>query len=312
MRAKVSLLYRLKQGKNKMELKRKSKANIFIAGMLLIPVAHFAVFWVAVNFNSILLAFQQLDDAGNAYFTFDNFRSISALFSKFGELRISLVNTLITWVFLVSFLLPWGFLLTYFLYKKIKLSGLWRTMLFVPALLPAVAMTSIFMYITLPGGPVGKLAGFFTEGGAPAFLNDAKYARWTIIFYIFLTNFGGQFILFSGAMSRVPKEVIESAHIDGAGMRTELLRIVLPLCWPTISMLLLLNLAGIFTASGPVLLLTGGKVDTSTMSYYFFNSTRFLQYHVPAAVGIFFTLLLFPVVLLARWGLSKVYANVEF
>ena len=113
-------------------------------------------------------------------------------------------------------------------------------------------------------------------------------------------------------MSRVPKQVIESARIDGAGMRVEILRIMFPLCWPTVSMLFLLNLAGIFTASGPVLLLTDGKADTITMAFYFFNNTRFGQYYIPAAVGIFFTLILFPIMLLARWGMGKVYADVEF
>ena len=296
-----------------MILKRRTKKGIFVALMLLIPAAHFAVFWVAVNINSILLAFKRLNILSREeYFTFDNFKAIPSLFGKFGDLRTALSNTLLTWIFLVVFLLPWGFLLTYFLYKKIALSGFWRTMLFVPSLLPAVAMTSIFMFITLPKAPVGQILGLIRPGGPPALLTDPVYANKTIIFYIFLTNFGGQFILFSGAMARIPKEVLESADIDGAGLKTELLRIILPLCWPTFSMLLLLNIAGIFTASGPVLLLTNGKADTSTIAFWLFSSTRFGNYYMPAAVGILFTLILFPIVLFARWGFGRIYADVEF
>jgi len=300
-------------GKKMAALKGKTKKSIFVVSALIVPIVHFIIFWVAVNFNSLLLGFQRLNfDTGKNYFTFANFKDIPALFGRYGDLRIALYNTLLTWVFLAVFLLPWAFFLTYFLYKRIRLSSFWRTMLFIPSILPAVAMTSIFMYFIMPDAPVGKVIGAINGGRVPAFINDVQYARWTVIFYIFLTNFGGQFILFSGAMVRVPKEVVESAYLDGAGVRTEMLRIILPLCWPTISMLFILNLATLFTASGPVLLLTGGLSETSTIAFWIFNSTRSNSLYMPAAVGVMLTLILFPVVMLARWGLEKIYSNVEF
>ena len=291
---------------------RRAKKNIFVAVMLLIPIVHFIIFWGIVNFNSILYAFERLNPVTKErYFTTDNFNMISVLF-KSGELRKAFGNTILTWAFLTVFLLPWSFLLTYFLYKKIPLKGFWRTMLFVPTLLPAVAMTSIFRYLIYPQAPIGKFIGFFMEQ-TPAFLENGDYARWTVIVYIFLTNFGGQFVLLSGAMARVPKEVTESAYLDGAGMRVEMLRIVLPLCWPTLSMLLLLNTASLFTASGPVLLLTEGYYDTKTISYWIFEQTMWgNNYYVAAALGMSCTALLFPIVIFVRWALSKVYANVEF
>lgn len=119
-------------------------------------------------------------------------------------------------------------------------------------------------------------------------------------------------LLFSGAMGRIPKELAESAQLDGANLRTELFRIVIPLCWPTISMIILLNIAGFFAVSGPVLLLTQGEAGTYTMAYYFFAQTKNNALYQPAAIGIMFTVILFPIVVLARWALGKVYADVEF
>ena len=295
-------------------LTRNTRKNIFLAGMLLFPVVHFIVFWGVVNFNSILLAFQRLDRAtGHRYLTAENFKTLLVYFNL-GELKDAFINTFLTSGFLMIFLMPWAFLVTYFLYKKIPLSGFWRVMLFVPTIVPAIAMAYIFRYIIYPEGPVGWLWKLF-GAKTPEFLT-APNARWTVIFYIFWTNFGGQFILMSGAMSRIPKEVLESAHIDGAGMRVELLRIILPLCWPTISMLLLLNLAALFTASGPVIFLTNGYHNTMTVSYWIFNKLNVpplnIKLNEPAALGVSCTLILLPVILIARWGLSKVYANVEF
>ena len=296
--------------KNKKIVKSNVRKNVFVIGMLLVPVVHFIIFWGAVNFNSILMAFQRLDPLmGEFKFTLQNFKEFPLLW-QFGGAKTELTNTFLTFGLLIL-LLPWGFFLTYFLYKKIALSGLWRTMLFVPTILPAVAVTTIFTYLINVLGPVGAFRELI---GAKAlhFLTDVKLARWTILAYVFWTNFGGQFILFSGAMSRIPKELIESSRLDGAKLWTEMLRIVLPLCWPTFSMLLLLNIAGLFTASGPVLLLTKGYYETSTVAFHIFNHTLSGFFNEPAALGVACTAILFPIILFSRWLLNKVYANVEF
>ena len=297
---------------NKKVLSRRAKDNIFIAGMLLIPVVHFIIFWGAVNFNSIFMAFFRLDTIkGTYYHTWNNFKLLGMHWES-GVLKEAFLNTFLTWVFLV-FLLPWAFFLAYFLYKRIRFTALWRTVLFVPTILPVIAMTSVFKYIVgYYDGPVGKLWQFF--GAEPLqFLAEPSLARWTVIFYIFWTNFGGQFILMTSAMARVPKEVVESAYLDGAGMRVEMLSILLPLCWPTISMLTLLNLAGFFTVSGPILLLTNGQAKTGTISFFIFDIIfRGSNYNEPSALGLILTAALLPIVLLARWGMGKVYAGVEY
>lgn len=297
----------------KMSSSREFKKNVFIICMLFIPVVHFIIFWCIVNINSILLAFQRLDpDTGTYFYTFDNFNSLKVAF-QYSGLDIGFINTFLTFG-LMLFLLVWGFFITYFLYKKIVLSGFWRTFLFIPSILPLVAITSIFTYIISPvGGPVQELWKFLTGTPMPPFLNDAVYARWTILFYIFWTNFGGQFIVFSGAMSRIPKEVIESAYLDGAGMWTEFFKILFPLCWSTFSMLLLLNIAGLFMASGPLLLLTGGSHYTTTVSFWIYWSVQSQsEVNNSAALGIVCTIITFPLVLVSRWLLGKVYADLEF
>ena len=294
-------------------LSRKNKRIMFAVGMLFIPAVHFIIFWGAVNFNSVLMAFQRLNPyTGENYFTFENFNSIRSLFAR-GELRSAFSNTFYTFGFLTVFMLPWGFFLTFFLYKKIALNAFWRIMLFIPTMIPAIAMAGFFTYLIHYDGPAGKLWELVFNV-KPHLLARPESAMHTVIFYIFWTNFGGQFILYSGAMSRIPKEVVESAKLDGAGMRTEFFRITIPLCWPTISMLFLLNLAQAFTASGPMLFLTGGASNTMTISFWIFSKANGVppELNLPAALGILCTLIIFPVVLLARKLLSKVYADVEF
>ena len=292
---------------------KKRKDYLFVALMLLIPTVNFIIFWVVVNFNSLLMAFQRLDrETGEHYFTMENFSSLVSLF-KTNELKNALINTLYMSGFQILFVLPWGFFLTYFLYKKIPLTGVWRLCLFLPTILPAIFMTSAFKYAIYPQGPIGLLwKGMFGEQ-IPTFFMEDKYGIWAVLFYFFWTNFGGQFILFTGAMTRIPDQLLEAGQIDGAGMAVEFFQIVFPLCWSTFSMLLVLNIASIFTTTGPILLLTKGAANTTTISFWIFQQVNDSQsLYIPSALGIVCTLIIFPIVTLVRSFSGKIYADVEF
>ena len=115
-------------------------------------------------------------------------------------------------------------------------------------------------------------------------------------------------------MSRLPREVIECGQLDGIPWWREMLQIVTPMIWPTVYTMIVLQVTGLFNGGGPILLFgTGGGNKTMTLSYYIFRAvyenagTQF-----PAAVGVFFTLFSFPLVLLVRWGLGKVDPGVEY
>lgn len=308
----VSLLKNTNVNKNKMT--KKTKDYIFVSLMLLIPVVHFIIFWIIVNFNSILLAFQRLDVVtGELFFTPKNFQTVFKELQS-NELKSALINTLLTSGFSIVFLLPWGFFITYFLYKKIPLTGVWRLFLFLPSIMPAIFFTSVFKYAIYPQGPIGKLWMWLFNKEIPTFFLEVDYGKWAVLGYFFWTNFGGQFILFMGAMARIPTQLLEAGQIDGATMRVELIQIVFPLCWSTFSMILVLNVASLFTASGPILLLTGGAAETETISYWIFRHVQGGEgsLFMPSALGVVCTIVVFPIVTFVRWACNKVWADVEF
>ena len=87
-------------------------------------------------------------------------------------------------------------------------------------------------------------------------------------------SFPGDMIIWGGAFARIPDGVIESARIDGANWVTELVQIILPMVWPTLVLLLTTNLAGIFSASGNVFLLTKGENGTQTVSNWMYQKVQ--------------------------------------
>lgn len=293
--------------------KRNTVRGLFIAAMLAVGLIQFAIFWVYVNFDSILMAFQIKTKNGTVW-GFDNF---TKFFHDFAipdlELGLALKNTVLLYVVGTLIGLPVSLIFAYFLFKKIKFSKFFRVVFFLPSIISAVVLVTLFKYIMGTRGPVNEIISLLT--GAPCeieWITDEKYSMGTILFYVFWTGFGGNIVLLTGAIHRIPTDVIEYAEIDGVGMCRELFQIIVPMIWPTLSTLLVFATAGLFTNSGPILLFTEGQYKTMTIGYFIFNEVQFGSYNYPAAIGLVFTVIGFPLVLLVKFGLSKIFEDVEY
>ena len=293
----------------------KANKRIFIFLMMLIPILNFIIFWIGVNFSSILLAFKGLKN-GAEYWTLNNFKIIFDEFFVYTDSNMPLFfkNTMIFFCIGAFIITPISLLLSFFLYKRIMGYKFFRVMFFLPSILSAVVVSSLYKYILGASGPIVAIYKMMNGVDyAPAFLAESEYALKWLIIYSLWTGIAGHFILYSGAMNRIPIELIESGRLEGINSFTELTKIVIPMIWPTLSTTLIFTVVGIFTASGNILLLTDGVVSTYTLSYWIFDQVkRFQSYYVPSALGLVFTLIGFPIVLITRHFLNKVYADVEY
>ena len=113
-------------------------------------------------------------------------------------------------------------------------------------------------------------------------------------------------LLFIGAMSRVPIEVLESAKLEGCGPFREIVSIIAPLIWPTISTILILSAAGFLGASGPILPFTQGEYGTMTLAYYTFalvsgtSGSTENGYYLASAIGLCMTAISFPLAMVVK------------
>ena len=75
--------------------KNKIKRVIFIVAMIIVPMLNFIVFYVYVNFNSILMSFQTISNTGETKYTLDWFKLvIDAIFVR-NDMLVYLNNTMI-------------------------------------------------------------------------------------------------------------------------------------------------------------------------------------------------------------------------
>ncbi len=278
--------------------KRRYKELEFVTVMMALPVCGFLIFWVAVNVNSILFAFQQYDPVtGGTVYCLDNFVQVFKDISTNSTILGALKNTCIFFFSNLLISMPISYLLCYFLYKRIAGYKVYRFVFYLPAIISEAVLVYLFKEIISPFGPVGKLMQEWT-GEIFLPLSKSGSALRTILLYTLLVGFGGNIILLSGAMSQIDKEIIEAARIDGAGMFREMVSIVFPLTWPTFSTLLLFAFVSLFSASGPILLFTKGAYDTQTLSYWIYEQVYFTKsYYYPSAVGLILTAIGTPIAL---------------
>ena len=295
--------------------KNKIKRAIFIILMIIVPVANFFIFYLYVNLSSIMMAFE---DKVTGAFTFNNLISIGQrLFgggvgNQTADMLAYLGNTMIYFLNSIFIMMPLITFIAYFIYKKIFMYKFFRVMFFLPSIISSVIFVTYYQQLVGENGSIYNLLNdMLGEGAFPVNAwRDRTWGRWVILVFTIWTGFGTNLILMTGAMNRIPEEVLEAAQLDGVGVLRELVSIILPLIWPTLTTLLVLAFTGIFTASGPLLVFDPNDTGaTKTISFYIFKlaeSGGKNQMREASATGLFFTIVGMPIImgmkkLLERW-----------
>lgn len=286
----------------------RKRAYWFIYPMLTIAFIGIAKYlWV--NFNSILLAFS-IESNGEQVYTFDNFRTLLGEFAAPGSGMWQYLSNTLSFFLMYTVKTLASFATAYFLYRRIWGHKALSVIFYLPCLISPIILVNVWKKMLESSGVVALLAERLgIEYTNP--LTSSATAMTTILIYSFWAGFGVSLLVFVGAMNRIPGEVLEAARIDGCNTVQEFFRIIVPLCWETLSTMLLLNLMSIFTATGPILYFTRGNFETKTLSFYIFMETYNGTYNYPTAVGMFFTIAALPIVVLGRWLMNKV-SEVEY
>ena len=283
---------------------------IFYSLMMLFPVVQFAIFYIGVNFNSFLMAFQRIDIAENTItWTFQNFQQIwLELTEQNTLLQVSRVS-LLSYALLLVIGTPLGLLFSYYIYKKLPFAGGFRVILFLPSIISAVVMVTIFQFYVERAVPayVEALFGKTIQG----LLTNIHSRYAVIIFYNIWIGFGTGVLLYSNGMTNISQDVVESAHLDGADGVKEFWYITLPLVYPTLSTFLITGGAGIFTNQLNLYSFYGvsAPVGVQTFGYYLYTQTQAATsdtaYPRLAAIGLILTVIAVPLTLIVKWALEK-------
>jgi len=155
------------------------------------------------------------------------------LFSSDPEIWTSVRNTLWLIVFMVPAQVLFALGVALLLARARRGLGTLRTIFYLPALAPIVASTLGFVYLFNPStGPVDTiLAKLGIEG--PLWFNSPSTSKPTLVL-LAMWSVGNALIIFLAAVLDVPKHLLESAELDGAGALRRLRHVTLPTISPVL------------------------------------------------------------------------------
>lgn len=275
----VTQIDRLPQKRKGISRAKRNKLRFYILGMA-IPIAQFCVFWIAVNFNSILLAFKTYEQAsdGSWGFTFagvNNFSQVFRVFTDNAYMVNAIWNSLIMFVVGVcAFLL--SIIFSYYIMKRLPLSRTFQVVLFFPSIVSSIIMVTLYKYFLEDCIPalMEMITGTYKSGWL--YSPNITSRHIAVLFYCVWAGFGTNVLLFSGTMTGISESVLEAAKIDGAGPVREFVSIVVPMIRGTIETLFVVSIAGIFTAQMNLFSFYGGDAERKlyTVGYYLYVMTQ--------------------------------------
>ena len=300
----------------------------FIAVMLFLPIAHIIVFWLVPNFASIVTAFT--DRNGNP--SFESIIFVAQSFfnglDQWGYNPMEmLLKSMAIWANLNILCLVVATFMSYLLTKHMIFSKTFRIIYMLPALVGGVVFSSVMKELYAYDGPVLVLlekigVNFPAVIRKNGLLGHESTAFLTMYIQMFIQSATGGSMIMAGAYMRIPKEIFESAELEGCGFFREAFQIAIPCAWSTVSTLIVFSLCTFFTADWNFYLYsngTGGQ-GLNSMGFYLYQfkvmasgttDTKYLVGYT-SALGIFLTIITVPLVLVGRKVLEKIGDNVEF
>ncbi|WP_423189014.1 carbohydrate ABC transporter permease [Alkalibacterium sp. f15] len=200
--------------------------------------------WNGLNFNNII--------------GFAHYRRLLEDEQFRNSLRFTFIFTFVS-VIILNFV---GLGLAVLVTSKLKSRNLLRTVFFMPNLIGGLILGFIWQFIFIR---VFSAVGDFTGiQGLLGWLSTPETGFWGLIILTVWQQAGYIMIIYIAYLQGIPKELIESANIDGATSFQKFRHVIFPLIAPGFTVSMFLTLSSSFKIYDQNLSLTGGGPYNST------------------------------------------------
>ncbi len=214
---------------------------------------------------------------------------------------IAVKNTLKYSLISIPLQLMLAFFLASLLNMKLKCIGLFRTIFYLPSVIAGISTILLWGWIFNSSYGLLNYALSLVGITGPQWLTDPNWGIPAIII-MSLHGVGGAMLIFLAGLQNIPKELYESAEIDGANSFVKLTNVTLPLITPTLFFNLILGIIAafqVFTQPYIFQQLSGSNTRNIGMytyvMYLYENAFKYFKYGYGSAIAwiLFLTTLIF-------------------
>ncbi len=200
-----------------------------------------------------------------------------------------------------------GFAIALILQMKFPLRSLWFAIILAPFAVSPIVAVVMWKYML---DPTFGIVNYVISGvGLPPvpWMTDSTTSMAVIIIVAVWKEFAFTTIVLFAALTSIPKELYEAAHVDGANAWQNLIHVKIPLIAPAIAIVLLFRIIFTLREFGIPWTLTGGGPGTATeiLSIYLYKQAfRYSDFGAGAAIG---WIMLAVTVLLSSFLIRRTY-----
>lgn len=269
---------------------------------------------------SILISFTEWDVMGDAHYVgLDNYKELTTD-DTVGD---SLSNTMYMLI-RVPLSMILGLAIAMLMNQGIKAIGVYRTIFYLPAIMPVVASSFLWLWMLNPqSGPINGALDWlydtsffewveatFRDGKqfkSPKWFQEQVYTKPAMIVMNLWAAGSGMIIWLAGLQS-IPPHLYEAARIDGAGWWGRFRHVTLPMLTPYILFNLIMGTIGTLQIFNEAFIMTQGGPENSTLfyAYYLFkNSFQYFRMGYASALAWLLFVMVLALTLLKLWSSKK-------
>ena len=176
------------------------------------------------------------------------------------QVQQSFVNIAVFLVINVPLTAVLSLVLASALNKVVRFAAAFRVAFYIPYVTASVSLIGVWMLLFSSGGLVNTLLGPLAP--SPSWLVNSSLAMPSIALYVTWKQLGFYILLYLAALQGIPKELYESAAMDGAGVVGRFRNVTVPgVKSVTVLVLILAIITGANLFTEPYLLTNGGGPD---------------------------------------------------
>jgi multiple sugar transport system permease protein len=191
---------------------------------------------------------------------------------------LALRNTV--WISAISIPLRIAFAMftAWVLTKPKRGSSIYRTIFFLPSMVPTVAASMVFTYIFNPAyGPINRGLEAIGVKEPPFWFMDPKWSKWGLIL-LGLWGIGDTMIIYLAGLLDVPKSLYEAASLEGATQWQSFRYVTLPMMTPVIFFSFVTGVIGSFQYFTQAYVASGQVNDYSHAMYFYATHIYFTAF----------------------------------
>lgn len=199
--------------------------------------------------------------------------------------RASVRNTVLLSLITVPLQTAVALVLANALNGRIRARGFFRAVVFLPYITAPIAVGAVMVFLFGPRGGLTRALSTLLGTTENAWYTQPGYAFALVAGIMVWTQVGFFTVIYLAGLQAVPGEVYEAAQLDGAGRWATLVRITLPLVWPTTVLVVVMGvIVSLQVFEQPyVLSTTGGGIPgspaDSTLTMVMYLYAQAFRYH---------------------------------